>query len=410
MFKSLRWRFTLWFLALSAVAYALLITLGTVLFHVALTSALDDELQQLAHEVVPSISYESGKVIRTSWPSKLHTEPAKVLASVQLYDLNRKLLEEHGRQGVNRLVEGAAEISEGANRVRSYAEPLYSDRQLVGHLQVQLPTEQRARAVEGFLVVMLVISPLLLLTLGLCGYVFAGMATKPVEKSFTILRDFMTDAGHELHTPISIIQSTTQNLKRRATADKGLEQKLSVVMRSAERMERLVKDLKLLSRLEVRHAPPPMSNVRFDHIVAGACEDMEAMFQEKGITLTSEIASQVIVEGDPDSLARLVTNLLSNALRYTDAPGSVRVSLRTRSKVARLIVEDSGIGIPKTSLPNIFNRFYRVDQSRSRASGGSGLGLSIVKAVVETHNGRIDVSSEVGKGTEFVVLLPCKPV
>lgn len=408
MFESLRWRFTVWFVLLSAIAYSLLITLGAGLFYVALNAAIDDEISQLANEIVPTISYKGGRLGRSSWPAKLHTEPSRILASIQLYDRDGRLIFEQGRKGVTELAFEPKEMRTLENSVRSRSLRLMDGDSLVGYLQVQLPTDQRKNAVEHFLLVMAVIAPVLLITLAFLGYFFAGMTTRPVETSFTILQNFMSDAGHELQTPVSIIQSTAQNLERRAKDVSWLDKKLSIIRRSADRMDRLIGDLKVLSQIESGQIVRLSSVFRFDHVVSAVIEDMETLFEEKNLTLKADIDSPVSIDGDPEAIHRVVSNLLSNALRYTDAPGTVTVTLKQLGKNARLTVEDSGIGIPPTSLNNVFNRFYRVDRSRSRGSGGSGLGLAIVKAAVRAHAGRIEVMSEVGKGTRFVVNLPCK--
>jgi signal transduction histidine kinase len=112
--------------------------------------------------------------------------------------------------------------------------------------------------------------------------------------------------------------------------------------------------------------------------------------------------------GDAEALKRLITNLLQNALKYTDANGEVKVSLETVSRQTKLVIADTGIGIASENLQHLFNRFYRVDPSRSRNAGGSGLGLSIVKAIVDAHKGKIEVQSGLGKGTTLSILLPLK--
>jgi signal transduction histidine kinase len=115
----------------------------------------------------------------------------------------------------------------------------------------------------------------------------------------------------------------------------------------------------------------------------------------------------VSLRGDPELLRRLIANLLDNAIRYTPAGGQVEARLATSADVALLTVSDSGIGIPAESLERIFERFYRVDKSRSRADGGFGLGLAIVKWIAEAHDGRVEVSSRPNEGTTFTVTLPC---
>ncbi len=150
------------------------------------------------------------------------------------------------------------------------------------------------------------------------------------------------------------------------------------------------------------------ANLDLDKLVQSMTEEFDALFQAKNITLKIKKLEHAPLFGDPDSLKRMTMNLFQNALRYTDSGGEVAVSVEVAGRQARLTIADTGIGIPAESLPKIFDRFYRVEKSRTRAAGGAGLGLSIVRAIVDLHRGKIDVASKVGAGTTFTVLLPLK--
>ena len=163
----------------------------------------------------------------------------------------------------------------------------------------------------------------------------------------------------------------------------------------------------LLAKVDARSSlTAATSSLQVDKVARLCAEEFEDRFKEKKIELTVAELQPAMVHGDQDALHRLVTNLLENALRYTNEGGKVTVSCRIIGRVARLSVEDTGVGIPAESLPRLFDRFYRVDQSRSRNAGGSGLGLAIVKAIADAHRGYVEVASEPGKGTRFSVVLP----
>ena len=130
--------------------------------------------------------------------------------------------------------------------------------------------------------------------------------------------------------------------------------------------------------------------------------------EKAGLTLKDSIASGVALTGDVSKLSQVVYNLIDNAVKYTPEGGSVHVTLSADAHLARLIVRDTGIGIPEEDLKHIFERFYRVDKARSRATGGTGLGLSIVRQMVQLHSGEISVDSTLGKGTVFTVTLPVR--
>ena len=173
-------------------------------------------------------------------------------------------------------------------------------------------------------------------------------------------------------------------------------------------MNIIVKDLMLLTRLGMESEKPTKvaEQIELKKLITDVVEEFKDRFQQKSIALKSRIEGNPTVMGHPDPLHRMLANLLENALRYTDAEGEVNIDLVTDHNAATITVSDTGIGIPEESVPKIFDRFYRVDKARSRDQGGSGLGLSIVQAISTMHNATIDVESELGKGTKFIVIMP----
>jgi signal transduction histidine kinase len=133
---------------------------------------------------------------------------------------------------------------------------------------------------------------------------------------------------------------------------------------------------------------------------------VEILSSEKNISLQRELLTEVEIKGDPKSLHRVFFNILTNAIRYTKPDGTIKVRLKKRESLAIVSISDTGIGISKESLPHIFKRFYRVDKVRSREDGGSGLGLSICKQIIDIHKGTIEVESISGEGSTFTILLP----
>ena len=164
----------------------------------------------------------------------------------------------------------------------------------------------------------------------------------------------------------------------------------------------------LLARVESPQLTSRWSSFDFTVLVKNTVQEFEELFKTKQIALNSNLSEPMPIIGDSDALKRLLINLLQNALRYTGQDGTVTVSLEHLNRNVKLTVTDTGIGIPTESLPLIFDRFYRVDKSRSRSAGGSGLGLSIARAIVDAHKGKIEVQSQVGSGTTFTIILPGK--
>jgi len=220
-----------------------------------------------------------------------------------------------------------------------------------------------------------------------------------------VRRDFVANASHELKTPAASIQAAAETIRTASLDDPSVIPRFAAQLeREAARLSRIVSDLLDLSRLESGSALDEA--VALDAILRDESERFEEPAAEAGVALTIEAGPIPRVLGSPRDLALLVRNLVDNAIRYTRPGGRVDVALAPENGEVVLTVEDTGLGIPSRDIPRIFERFYRVDRARSRETGGTGLGLSIVKHVVENHGGRVDVRSELGRGTRFVVRFP----
>jgi two-component system sensor histidine kinase SenX3 len=214
-------------------------------------------------------------------------------------------------------------------------------------------------------------------------------------------RDFVANTSHELKTPVASIQAAAETIRDAARDDPRAAGRFAEQLhQDAVRLSRIVSDLLDLSRLEAD--PPRLSPVRLDRLAAEEVDRFRDQARRAGVTI--ELRSEpVSVQGSSGDLALLIRNLLDNAVRYSPDGGRVEVAVDSRDGEALLSVRDTGIGIPSRDLPRIFERFYRVDRARSRETGGTGLGLSIAKHVAEQHGGRIEVESELGRGSEFRV-------
>jgi signal transduction histidine kinase len=218
-------------------------------------------------------------------------------------------------------------------------------------------------------------------------------------------RDFVANASHELKTPAASIQAAAETISAAALDDPAVVPRFAAQLeREAARLSRIVSDLLDLSRLEAGSDLDDV--VALDEIVRDELERFEHHAAEAGVRLTMRADAAPKVRGSARDLALLVRNLVDNAIRHTRPGGQVAVELDETDEDAALAVSDTGVGIPTRDLPRIFERFYRVDQARSRDTGGTGLGLSIVRHVVENHAGRVSVESELGRGTRFEVRIP----
>jgi len=223
-----------------------------------------------------------------------------------------------------------------------------------------------------------------------------------LEKLFSAQSRFLADVSHELRTPLTAIRGNV-DLIRRIGAD---SESLDAVQSEVDRMIRLVGDLLLLSRAETGTLPLAKAPVEIDTLLLEVLQQAIVLAQGK-VQLSIGHLEQTVVIGDRDRLKQLLLNLVVNALQYTQPGGRVLLSLRVVEDCVHITISDNGPGIPPKELPHIFDRFYRVEKSRSRSAlGGSGLGLSIAQWIAQSHDGRIEVASEPGKGTTFSVWLP----
>jgi len=226
-----------------------------------------------------------------------------------------------------------------------------------------------------------------------------------LQASFARQAQFTADASHELRTPVSVVLMQTQSALTRERPAADYRESLEACQRAAQRMRRLTESLLTLARLDSGEAAATPESCELDPVVREVVESLQPLAEEKGLSLTAELAP-ARCEGNAGQLGQVVNNLVSNAIYYNRPGGSVSIKVTSEADAAVLSVSDTGQGIAPEDLPHIFERFYRADKARSNAPGRTGLGLAITKAMVETHGGTIQVTSELGLGSTFAVRLP----
>ena len=227
-----------------------------------------------------------------------------------------------------------------------------------------------------------------------------------LEKAFQRQKQFTSDASHELRTPLAVIEAESTLALQKERPPSDYRQSLETVSREARYMSSLIDQLLTLARADAGKEQWNFAEVELSKLITNLSTDVEALCQEKGLSFQLSQTQDLVVKGDEARLRELFMNLLDNAIRYTPAPGTVSLSLRREGQMAVIAITDTGIGIPAKDIPLIFERFYRVDKSRSRAEGGIGLGLAICRHIAEAHGGKIEVESQVGAGSTFSVWLP----
>jgi heavy metal sensor kinase len=229
-----------------------------------------------------------------------------------------------------------------------------------------------------------------------------------LENSFNEQQRFIADASHELRTPLAVLRGETEvALAKQRTLDE-YQESLSLIQEEAERLSRIVEDLFILARQPIETiAALTKERVSLNDAIKDCARAAQVLATRKGVRLTTENNSVSIdLNGDKELIMRMILNLLDNAVKYTPAGGEISLALTRQNGNAEIVVRDTGIGIPETDRQLIFDRFYRVDKARSRALGGAGLGLSIVRWIVEVHGGEIHIDSAPGRGSTFTVDLP----
>ncbi|MEO8197466.1 MAG: ATP-binding protein [Thermoanaerobaculia bacterium] len=220
-------------------------------------------------------------------------------------------------------------------------------------------------------------------------------------------RDFVANVSHELRTPLAAIQGYAETLTDGALDERETAQRFSQrIVDQCRRLAALLADLLTLSRLEGKEPLEKLERVDLRAVAQEALELVAGQAAGRQVAAKLAAGPSPVVQGDPEGLLRLFSNLLENAVKYNSTGGSVTIALESQGDEAIVAVRDTGIGMPASVLPRIFERFYRVDKGRAREEGGTGLGLAIVKHVAQAHHGRVEVESEPGKGSTFRVFLP----
>jgi signal transduction histidine kinase len=218
--------------------------------------------------------------------------------------------------------------------------------------------------------------------------------------------EFLASISHELRTPLTYVKGYADIARRPDIEEEERNRYLSIIYEEAENMQKLVKDLFELAKMDQHSFQIHKKPTNLYTFLKKMHDKMYPAFQSKKMSLVFQCEKNITVHIDQNRFEQVMMNLLDNALKNSDQGSTVSIDVKAEKKQIMIIVSDEGRGIPEEDLPHIFERFYRVDKSRSRASGGTGLGLAIVKEIIEAHEGSIYADSIYGKGTKMIVTLP----
>jgi heavy metal sensor kinase len=357
------------------------------------------------------------------------------------YNLGRENLPSPVKLALNSVTISESSLGDKAIRLASLDTRLY-------RIRVAYPEDEITDLLQNLFSIFLLLIPIVLLISVLGGYFLAKKSLRPVdeitqtarkitatnlqerihvansrdeigrltetlnemierlEASFEKVTQFSMDASHELRTPLTIMRGEIELALRETQATDFYRETLASLLEEVVRMARIIDGLILLAKADGNDVKLEKKPIRLDVLANEIKEDAEVLAERKQISISILKLDEATVMGDEIRLRQLMLNLVDNAVKYTSGGGKVTLSLEMSDGNARFMVEDTGIGIPPKHLEKIFDRFYRIDKSRSRLPDGLGLGLSISKWVAEAHGGRLLVESKVGKGSKFTVILP----
>ncbi|KEF39160.1 histidine kinase [Schinkia azotoformans MEV2011] len=287
--------------------------------------------------------------------------------------------------------------------------PIFEHGSYLGTIYAGTNISEETEVIQTLLFILIVLSIIFIAASALLGYWMAGRAMVPISNAFNRQKEFTADASHELRTPLSILQSSLEVIEAedRENLSPFSVTVLDDLKDEVKRMTHLVNDLLLLARTDL--GKEQINKDWFS--ITSVLEKLQRKFQyeaeKAGVHLSASLENEVKVFGDEEKITQLLFILVDNAIKYNVPGGDVQVSAVKDNNQIRIEVKDTGVGIPLEHQKRIFDRFYRVDQARSREKGSSGIGLSIADWIVQVHNGKLEViSGEEGKGTIFSILLP----
>ena len=450
-FKSIRIRLTLWYLAVIVILLFIFSFVAYFMLSYNLYHNLDKTLFDRANQLRPTIRITGGQLILPLQPNE----------TLLVYDADGTLIREFGlmldTDNINGLVEKAllgensfaTTVTTEKQGIRIYATSFMISFNNRAAIVIGQLTSNITQVLSTFRYVVILTAVVVIILAGMGGLFLASRVLKPVEritttaqeigesdlsrrinigtddelgklastlngmierleKAFNRQRQFTADASHELRTPLAIMQaeSTLALSKERTEAD--YRKSLEMISQESAYMSSVIGKLLFLARSEAGKEPLHFEDIDIKELITELSTNMEALADDKKIKLAVDARESLIVNGDRIKLRQLFINILENAIRYTPGNGSISISLSRKDVNALVIISDTGIGIPEEHLPHIFERFYRVDKARSRAEGGVGLGLAISQYIAESHGGKIEVESQVEKGTTFYVSIPLK--
>ena len=409
MFDSVRIRLMLWYagvLALSLVAFALVIYYAAAKgFH----DRQDESLRSTAQTVASAYVEEIGEAHSLTKAAEIVlvelTFPNRY---VQIIDSNgNSIASSKNLSGTHLTIPPGTVGFVTVDDTRVAVVPVSSDPTL-GFAAVAEPLSVLEEGLGQLRRDFFAGVPLVLVLASLGGYILARKSLEPIASMVNEQQRFIADASHELRTPLAVLRGETEVALGRTRTVEEYQESLTLIQEEAERLSRIVEDLFILARQPIQSPTALVKEpVSLTDVVKDCARAAQVLASRKGVRLKLENDStSIALNADEELIKRMILNLLDNAVKYTPEGGEISLALEKHNGSAEIVVRDTGIGLSQTDQQRVFDRFYRVDKARSRALGGAGLGLSIVRSIVEAHGGNITIDSTPRHGSTFTVSLP----
>jgi two-component system, OmpR family, manganese sensing sensor histidine kinase len=427
MFQTTRRRLALWYTTVTAIL--LLVFATGVYFYVrdTLVNRVDDTLNHVVEVVQRSLVIEPTSLgLRVNVESSFRDNPVVLeddhidlewfnpdgdrlwstfSASLEVIPLKPRIFGQTvqiPREALDPLV------------LRQITQPIVQGTEFLGYLRVSEPWFEVTKPTRELVIDLVIGIGVMIGIVAAIGWFLSGLAMNPIRESYQRLKQFTADASHELRNPIAVIQTNVQVALADPEPDLQLQQQhFQVIERLTRRLGRLVEDLLFLARQDSGTVQTRWGELNLVTLLSEVLEEQQTMALTKSVDLLFQTECDdrsALITGDRDQLSRLFTNLIANAIQYTPTQGTVTVGLtlvrRSNQLSWQIKINDTGIGIPIEAIPQLFDRFYRVDPARSKSSGGTGLGLAIAQAIVENHQGQIQAESKLNQGTTMTIILP----
>ncbi len=377
-----------------------------------------------------------------------HGSPIASTRNIPIEHLNPRIFYDV-KKGADHFENAYLDVNEKLSSFRIFTTPVMENKRLSYVVQVASPLAQLRAVLRNLGFSLLLLLPLTAILTGLSGIFLVQLTLKPVnqmiktihqitaenlklrltipgtkdeieslaktfnemitrlDEAFTSQRQFMEDISHELKTPLSVLKGELEVTLKRIRSAREYETALHSSLEEVNHLAGIVENLLTLARFDAKTTTLQVVSLDLNLLIKDAVEAIQVLAIQKNITLQLNSAHTVDILADKNQIKRLILNILDNAIKYTRPGGKISIDLRQQKDSADIDITDTGIGIPEGELPHIFDRFYRVDKSRS--SVGFGLGLSIAQSIAMAHGGKIYAKANVPQGTIFTISLPVKP-